>query len=278
MCVLFIIGCKDDIIAPPAKPLFTKELKGKVLLENQIEHSNALVYLDSLNRGVSTDSSGNYSLQFSDLDTSYNGVFKIYYFVNEFDKDSALYFLVKGKVKLDTLDVDSEGNLPQKALKQLLRIEGWTDKHEYRIGDTIVFTARFTNVTNRTVHIFIPSIFNQLGYVSLDNENIPSFFLSPCDPVTLDMDIFLFPTQFYEGIVSYTIRDKNYCIIGVPPLLPDDYVVVADLFIEGRLLNYWTNKMEKFIGNEWYKIHRGVKPKLDWYPNKYKYPVIKVIQ
>lgn len=124
---LFLPGCKDEITSPPEKPIYTKVLKGKVILENQTEHSNALVYLDSLNRGIGTDSSGNYSIQFTEEDTIYNGVFKIYFFVNEFEMDSAQYVLVNGKVKLDSLDVDSEGNLPTKELGQLLLIEGWTD-------------------------------------------------------------------------------------------------------------------------------------------------------
>jgi hypothetical protein len=273
---LFLIGCEDHIISPPEKPLFTKVLKGRVILENQTEHSNALVYLDSLNRGVSTDSSGNYSLQFSDLDTSYNGVFKIYYFVNEYEMDSALYVLINGKVKLDTLDVDTEGNLPSKELNQLLLIEGWTGKQEYRIGDTLKFTARFTNLTNKTVHVFIYSCWDPLGYVSLYNQNYQAFTLSPCDPVTADCDIDIYTQGYYEGIVAYIIRDKNYCSINVPPLLPNEYFVVADLFIEGRFRSPY-DKFERFIFNEWYKMHRGKTPKFDWYPNKYKYPIIKVL-
>jgi hypothetical protein len=282
--IMFLLtGCKDeitsppDIVCPPIEPLYTEELKGKVLLENQTENSNALVYLDSLNRGASTDSSGLFLLQFSEEDTIYNGEFKVIYFINEFEMDSATYVLVNGKVKLDSLDVDSEGNLPTKELKQLLLIEAWTDKTEYRIGDTIEITARFTNVTNRTVQIFIPSIFNQLGYVSLYNENyIFSFALSPCDPISLDLNLNLSPGQFYQGKVVYTIRDGDYCG-DFRPLISDEYIVIADLFIEGRLLNYG-NKLEDFIFYEWYKLHIGEPPKLDWFPNKYKYPVINIIE
>ncbi|MDO8549097.1 MAG: hypothetical protein Q7S39_02955 [Ignavibacteria bacterium] len=275
---LFLPGCKDEITSPPEKPIYTKVLKGKVILENQTEHSNALVYLDSLNRGIGTDSSGNYSIQFTEEDTIYNGVFKIYFFVNEFEMDSAQYVLVNGKVKLDSLDVDSEGNLPTKELGQLLLIEGWTDKQEYRIGDTIAFTAKFTNVSDRTVHIFIYSIFNELGHVGLYNENYHSFPLTPpCIITNLDADIFIQPNGFYEGNVVYTIPGGYSCGDFIP--LPfEDFIVYADLFIEGRLLNFWTNRLDNFIGKEWFKLHRGKTPKLDPFPNKYKYPIIKIIQ
>lgn len=233
--------------------------------------------MDSLNRGASTDSSGLFLLQFSEEDTIYNGEFKVIYFVNEFEMDSAMYVLVNGKVKLDSLDVDSNGNLTTKELKQLLLIEGWTDKQEYMIGDTLTFTARFTNVSNRTVHLFIPSFWGPLGYVSIYNENhISSFILSPCDPVLLDFNIDLPPDQYYQGEVIYTIRDGDYCG-DFRPLISDEYIVVADLFIEGRLLNFGNN-LEDFIFYEWYKLHRGNKPKLDWFPNKYKYPIINILE
>ena len=282
--ILLLSSCKDEITSPPDKifpPIdtsLTKELKGKVILENQTEHSNALVYLDSLNRGASTDSSGLFLLEFSEEDTIYNGEFKVYYFVNEFEMDSAMYVLVNGRVKLDSLDVDSEGNLPTKELDQLLLIEGWTDKTEYRIGDIIEFTARFTNVTNRAVHINIASYFNQLGYVFLYNENhSASFIISPCDPIGLDLNIHLTPGQFYQGRVTYTILDGLYCGDFVA-LIPDEYIVVADLFIEGRLLNFWTNKLDNYIWLEWDKLHRGNPPIIDRFPNKYKYPIIKIIE
>jgi len=276
-------SCKDEISSPPDKicpPIdttLTKELKGKVILENQTEYSNALIYLDSLNRGASTDSTGLFLLQFSEEDTIYNGEFKVYYYVNEFEMDSARYVLVNGRVKLDSMDVDSEGNLPTKELKQLLIIEGWTDKTEYRIGDTIEFTARFTNVTNRAVHINIATYFNQLGHVFLYNENHSApFVLSPCDPIGLDFNTYLTPGQFYQGRVVYIIRDGFYCGDFVP-LIPDEFIVVADLFIEGRRLNYGNN-LEDFIFYEWDKLHRGNPPNLDYFPNKYKYPIIKIIE
>ena len=280
--ILLIIDCSDEITLPPVTIITptdtttTKVLKGTVILENQIEHCNALVYLDSLHRGVSTDSSGNYSLSFSEEDTIHSGVFKIYFFVNEFEMDSAQYVLKNGKVKLDTLDVDRNGILQTKELKQLLLIEGWTDKQEYRIGETIVFTARFTNVSDKAVHVFIYSCWGPFGYVSLYNENYHSFNLSPCDPVTADCDIDIYPQDFFEGTSVYTIPDGYYC--GTPiPLPMDEFIVAADLFIEGRLRSPY-DKLELFIFSEWYNFHKGNSPRLDWYPNKYDYPIISIIE
>ena len=49
-----------------------------------------------------------------------------YYFVDEYEIDSAQYVLVNGKVRLDSLNVDVEANLDIRELKQLVRVEGWT--------------------------------------------------------------------------------------------------------------------------------------------------------
>jgi len=57
----------------------------------------------------------------------------------------------------------------------------------------------------------------------------------------------------------------------------DEFTVVADLFIEGLRMNFWTDPLNSFIGKEWYKLNKGKTSKLDWFPNKYKYPIIKLI-
>ena len=64
------------------------------------------------------------------------------------------------------------------------------------------------------------------------------------------------------------------------PLLPlKIYRSSYDTFIEGRLINFRRNKIDNFfIGMEWYKLHRGSSPKLDYFPNKYNYPIITIIQ
>ncbi len=130
IALLLTPSCKDQITNAPQRQFYTSIIKGKVTLENQNEYNNTLVYIDSLNRGVSTDSSGNYTILFSEEDSVYNGEFKLIYFLNDYDKDSAEIYLDKGKVKLDTLDIDSEGKIETKDMKQIVLVEGWTDNTE----------------------------------------------------------------------------------------------------------------------------------------------------
>lgn len=275
---LTLMSCEDNSLLPLPTQKYSSSFSGEVILQNQTEYSNALVYIDSLNRGVSTDSSGNYTFQFTKQDSTYSGEFKVRYFLNDYDMDSAKIMLVKGKVKLDTLNVDNQGQLRTKELKQIVFVEGWTDKQEYRIGEKIEFNARFTNLSNRTIHLFIPSIFNQLGHVGLYNEKYPSIIISSTDPVTLDLNVDISPKGYYEGKVIYTIPKGNYGATGFRHLLPDKYIVVTNFFIEGRLQNQFQSKFNKYVLEEWYKIHRGTSPKLDWFPNKYNFPHIKIIK
>ena len=271
-----VMSCNDNSLLPLPTQKYSSSFRGKVILQNQTEYSNALVYVDSLNKGVSTDSSGNYTFPFTKQDSAYSGEFKVRYFLNDYDMDSAKIMLVKGKVKLDTLDVDSEGKIKTKELKQILRVEGWTDKEEYKAGEEITFTARFTNVTNRMVQINISSAYGSLGSVVLYNDKYPPFGLSPCDPVAANRDIDLY-RGYYEANVKYRIRDRYYCSNN-EPLLLDDYIVVAGFLIDGKLPNQFQSKFSKYIAEEWWKICRGDSPKYDMKPNKYNFPHIRIIK
>lgn len=104
---LIALSCKHNLTNPPEEPLFSTTLTGKVVLENQTEYSNTLVYIDSLNRGVSTDSSGNYTLIFNEADSVYSGVFKVLYFLYDYDVDSAKIVLDKVYSDRNHLTVES---------------------------------------------------------------------------------------------------------------------------------------------------------------------------
>jgi hypothetical protein len=271
--LLLGLGCKDQITNPPEKQLYTSIIKGKVTLENQAEYSNCLVYLDSLNRGVSSDSSGNYTISFNEEDSIYSGNFQLIYFLNDYDKDSAEIYLEKGKVKIDTLDVDNEGKIKTREMKQIVRVEGWTDKEEYKIGDSIEYTIRLTNVIGRIIHILITSCNGEMSnFVLLYNDKYPPFQLGGLQvDLVLDCDIDLPPGKYYEAKIKYDIYEYRI-------LIPDEYLVSTDFFIEGRLLNQFQSEFNKYILEEWYKIARGKSPKFDLFPNKYEFPHLKIIQ
>jgi len=261
------------------KPIrYSPELKGQVYLENQTEHSNALVYIDSLDRGVGTDSTGYFCIQFCDSDSIYNGQFKVYYFLEDYDLDSALFQLENGEVILDSCDVDCTGYLTTKYLEQILLVDGWTDRTDYRIGDTLVFTARFTNLSDRTLHLFIPSAWIPLGSIALyRNNNYPAYYITPPDPIQYELDIFIFVGGVRVSTVANLVPAGTYLINDFWPLLPAEYIVVPVFFIEDRPVAT-PDRMESFIKDRWNGLHQGSSPQLDVFPNKYECPHVNIIE
>ena len=281
--ILFILwlSCSEDSVSvndtlPPIKT--TTLLKGQVILENQSEHSNAMVYIDSLARGTSSDSSGNFSFLFNESDSVYDGIFTIYYYLKDFDIDTAQFEMVRGKVLLDAFDVDDSGNLSLKHIKQIVRVYGSTDKQDYRIGETLEFTGRFTNLTDDTLHIYITSPFTSLGYVSLYRDSeYPPYIISPIDPVPAERDIFIFPGGTYEGSAIRPVPSGMYISNTLWPLLPAEYIVEASFFIKDRPYDI-PEKMDLFRRKYWDQLHRGKSPKLDFVPNKYEWPHVNIIE
>ena len=213
-----LMGCEDNSLLPFPTEKYSSSLRGRIILENQTEHSNALVYIDNLNRGVSTDSSGNYTFQFNKKDSVYSGEYKVLYFLINYERDSAKIVLVKGKVKLDTLDVDSEGKIKAKEMKQIYSVEGWTDKQEYRIGDYLKYTERRTNLSDRTLLFSGGGDSAPLPWVILYNENYPPIPLNPHDPYGTDFNLFLKVGEYYEGSVKYKVPPTiGYTSVPVPP-------------------------------------------------------------
>ncbi len=229
-------------------------MKWKVFFRNQaVIHSNALVYIDKINRGVSTDSSGYYTIMITENDCENNEELKLIYFLNDFDMDSAKVVLVDGQIKEDTLDVGIEGIIKTKELNQITLIEGWTDKDQYSIGDSVDFTTRITNLSNRVIHIFINSCGGQLSnFVFLYNDRYASFQLGGEQNVlTLDCDIYLQPNEFYNGILVTNNSHTFDCRIYSGPSLEDRLLTNLKAFL-------------RYVIEEWYKI---LSPTLTSQPN-----------
>lgn len=270
---LLFISCSTST-EPVDKSIYVTEINGQVILENQTEYSNALIYVDSLYRGVSSDSAGNYNLIFTEEDSIYNGIFEIYYFLNDYYADTAKFALEHGKVLLDSLDVDGEGNIATKYLIQIVKVEGFTDKYEYSVGDSVTFTLRITNVSEKQVKIRINSCIIPLssGIILYNDKYTPSFSLSGfIDIISTECVAFLKHNDFYEGTVRYKIANQ-------PQLNPDEYIVYSGFFINNRTLNHLESTFYKYIVEEWYKIHRGLSPKLDFFPNKWELPHIRIVE
>ncbi|MDX9925160.1 MAG: hypothetical protein RBS48_10365 [Ignavibacteriaceae bacterium] len=274
--LLILASCSEKGVEPPlAYPTHTTKIHGKVILENQTEHSNALIYISGINRGVSSDSSGNYTLTFTEADSTYTGTYDLIYYLNDYDSLNTKIYLEKGKVKLDTLDVDKDGKIAPIELKQLLRVEGWTDKSEYKIGDKMTFTVRFTNVSDKKVEIMRPGY---VFYVGIYNDiQLYPYGLSNPDPMGADWGKDLLPGEYHQDIISYRIPEGDIIDNIKRPLLPGEYLIITSIVINDRLPDY-DDVFRRYVRFEWYKLARGKSPKYDYNPNKYIFPHIQIIE
>jgi hypothetical protein len=275
--LLILASCSEKGVEPPLQlPIYTSTIQGKVILENQTEHSNALIYISGINRGVSSDSSGNYTLIFTESDSIYTGEYRLICYLYDFDSLSVKIYLEKGKVKLDTLDVDKEGKIAPIELKQLLRVEGWTDKSEYKIGDKMTFTVRFTNVSKKPVEIKRPGY---VFYVGIYNDlKLYPYDLSNPDMMGADFIEKILPGKYYQDSRTYNIPVGDIFSTIKRPLLPGEYLIITSIVINYRFPDYLSNDFRNYISDEWYKLARGKSPKYDYIPNKYKFPHIQIIE
>jgi hypothetical protein len=289
LCVfcLFILfySCKNDNnpVSPKIEelPKYSKTLSGSIQLENQTEHGNALIYIDSLDIGTSSDSSGYFDFQFTDEDTVYSGIFTIYYYLADYDLDSAKFALQKGQVIDDSLDVGSEGKLLSKQLKQLMLVDGITDKYEFAVGDTIIFTARITNFSESTIYIRIFNGIQVLANVSLYNDKYLSFPLTPIVYVPSEAYLTLYKNDHYEETSLFIVPEGRYLSDSLYHIPGDEYIIGAGAFELIRTGNPMVKsplqkRIEKYLRFKWYKnklpVHHS--PELDLFPNKYEFPHI----
>ena len=260
--------------------LFSSMISGQVTLENQEEHSNALIYLDSLDRGVSSDSSGGYTIQFSDSDSVQTGIFTVYYFLVDYGLDSAFIWLEDGQVKLDTMDVDSNGVLPLKELSQLIRVQLRTEREEYLVGDTIVITARYTNLSDDTLPLYIGQASSEIGRLSLYRDHLtPSFsFFSP-DVIESYLRIFLSPGEFFEeeaGDIG-NVFIPEVSVWTFEPIILTEYVVTESHLLQDRDRSL-PNGIMDFVYHKWSNLNRGSAPLHDYIPNKYELPKVSIVE
>ena len=262
---------------------FSKLLRGHVVLENQSDHSNALLYIDSLDIGTSSDSTGFFHFEFKEPDSLYSGIFTVYYYLADYEMDSSRFVLEKGLVVNDSLDVGCEGLLQTRQLSQVMLVNGATDKYEYAVGDTLIFTARIKNISDSSIYIRIFAGASLLRNVALYNDKYPSFLLTPEDISPAEGILLLHENQIYEESGQFIIPEGRYLSDSLYHIPGDEYIVAAGAFELVRAANPITKtpllkKIQKFIRFKWYHIKLPVRhsPELDGIPNKFEFPHVYI--
>ncbi len=281
ICLFFIWGCEDKI----EKGESTK-LTGRVILENQTDHSNVVVYIDTvfqgnyindfINKGTITDKDGYYSFTFDKNDSSFTGINDVYYFINGFEFKTAQIEMDSGLVILGAKDVAKNGSLPKVELKELYKVTGKTDKELYHVGDSIHSEITFTNVSDHAIKLSVSGSHSSSVNIALFNlKNEPQF-------------------EIVEGIVvngenilsgeSFTITSSAIIPEGVQwqynyhHILPDDYIVS----FTGRVKLDELEKREEYkilnwkFSKVWQENYKGPFLHGPSNPNKFNLPVVSI--
>ena len=268
------------------KSQFSWSVSGNLVLENQSEHSNALIFISGPYLGVGSDSSGNYQLNMWDARSDYHGPAKVYYKLQDYKLDSANLFIDSGYVKLDTLDVDNNGQLPFIELSQFLRVESWTDTSIFSPGDSIHYYMKFSNLTNEELKVSVP-----MPGVSRSNY-APIFLYSDSSQTFwctfpyfnffgLSEDVMdIAPNESFT--ISFIELVLDTCRFGnrIFPIEIDEYVVTMEFNTRPHSWFLLPNELNEFIKFDWFEmyLHRGLSPQFYRFPNKFELGHIQIVE
>jgi hypothetical protein len=163
--LLLFLNCSKDKIpldtepAPEVGP--NRYIRGKVLLDDQKIPSNCPVVFDKLFVGAFTDSLGNYEIFIPDSLVNLSGIFKVYYFLYDYDLDSLSIEIKNGNVVWGQEDVNNEGFLKTITLKQIISQVATSDKSQCIVGERIRFATTINNTSQRILQL------HTIGYIVL---------------------------------------------------------------------------------------------------------------
>jgi hypothetical protein len=286
--LLFLISAtncerRDSVLSPEKhikEIIYSDSLTGQVFLENQAEHSNCLIFLDSLKKGLSSDSIGKFTIHFDETDSVYSGHYKIRYFLYDYMLDTRVVAIYQGKVILDSLDVKGDGSLTDVTLKQLIEISCTVDTSFCKPGDSVFVTGRVKNISNRSILLKIPEgdVNNGLGYLGFfHSPNHYSFGVPRFSGVIhpLEWEWLIGPQEKYETSEKIKIPIGAWRNGIFYPMEEGEYVVVPSFQFPSQDSSL-TKEIREFIHHKWYEVHKGDPPCWSFRPNKYKYDKIMV--
>ena len=218
---------------------YTRTISGYVQMEHQTNHDNCAVFLDQVNIGAYTDSSGFYRLTLPDSvfenDTlKVTGTVQLYFYSFNYFLDSLQIALGSKGIILDSLGLDADGKLENKLVKQQFSIQLETDTTCYTVGDTVWMKMYMKKFGTDTIEIkIIESYPNEIGpvfilntlpheyYVAQRMISIQSRYIWSDSTVTIEL---FGAWSLFKSFFSYF----NYPV-GYYTLIP--YILKSDLHI-----------------------------------------------
>jgi hypothetical protein len=116
--VVIVFFCTENPLFKD-KEIKGNAIKGKVSLEGRQSAENVFIWLEGYNLGTFTDQNGAFQLALSTSSQSSGGMtgqFRLYFYVNNYQLDSASVVLVNGNIQAAAGDLDKNGTLKQTVL------------------------------------------------------------------------------------------------------------------------------------------------------------------
>ncbi len=179
-------------------------IRGRLLLENQTNHSHCPLVLDSINIGTISDSTGYFEIFLPDSMFELSGTFQIYCYLYDYGLDSFTVHIENGQLIWGKGDVSEDGHLQTKTMKQLFSLTVSTGKKNYLVNDPIELTIQLNNTSNNALWINGSTI-AMLGFYDVGTKE--SGWILTQDP-TGEM-IIVEPDSFIYDFVTTSRKEKG---------------------------------------------------------------------
>ncbi len=139
--LLFFHCTENPLFKEKVTPNANRIITGNVTLDNNIDNSNIIIYLEGLDIIAFSDQNGDFKIELSERQIQFNnnvtGLFKIYYYVANYQIEYATVLINNGVFVYDLYDLNGSGQLKTSYnLRKLLNIEANTsvDNIPQKIG------------------------------------------------------------------------------------------------------------------------------------------------
>jgi hypothetical protein len=223
--------CTDNPVDNSVITAKTKQVHGKVTLQNERNHEGIYVWLEGYDIGTYTDQSGEFTLSIPSEGSQFmagstNAMLYLYFYMANYQISSAILFVVDGEFLMSRGDIGAHGELNgERTLSKMMRIETVVAPDRILVeNEYIVNVQVFLQALYDSVEVTLPKIIGSSGIALLKNQN------------TGDVYVYLpesYENEYIEGRLSPEVYVWNFVFYVKEGDLPQGrYEVIPYLYIE----------------------------------------------
>lgn len=184
IALLFYIGCTSNPVGDDNIGDENKQISGSVQLDSDDQPERVYVWLEGFNRGVYTDTDGEFTLTLpAGENEDVTGVFKLYFFVANYKLDTEEVAVRKGVFIYNQAGLNSEGRLLRsKILEPFLFIKSSIEPESMKFGAAGNINIGLELRTNSSISDSVTVVFPKttagfLGPVFFQNIDTQELFI-----------------------------------------------------------------------------------------------------